>query len=251
MKKLLFSFVALCMGMCAMAQSTIYVYQKDGNTCEIAVSNLDSISFTKPTTGTENGYTWVDLGLPSGLRWATTNVGATNPEDYGNYYAWGETTTKSDYSWDTYKYGSRYNVLTKYCNDANYGKDSFTDTLTTLELADDAATANWGGNWRMPTITEWQELRENCSWIWTDDYNNTGVAGDIVKSKNGNSIFLPAAGYYFGKDLINANKYGLYWSSSLRTDGPHGAQYVEFYTYMNSLENMIRICGLSVRAVVK
>ena len=88
MKKLFFSIFALCMGMCAMAQSTIYVYQKDGNTCEIAVSNLDSISFTKPTTGTENGYKWIDLGLS--VRWASMNVGATVPEEYGNYYAWGE-----------------------------------------------------------------------------------------------------------------------------------------------------------------
>ena len=252
MKKLLFSFIALCMGMCAMAQSIIYVYQKDGNTCEIAVSNLDSISFTKPTTGTENGYTWVDLGLPSGLRWATMNVGATVPEEYGDYFAWGEIATKNTYSWSNYTLANgSYDALTKYCSDANYGKDGFTDELTTLKAADDAATQIWGGNWRMPTIEEWSELKNNCDWKWTNDYNNTGMAGDIVTSKtNGNTIFLPAAGYR-DDELGLAGSGGYYWSSSLYAYGPLDAQGVDFSSDYHNTSYDGRYCGRSVRPVSK
>ena len=107
---------------------------------------------------TINNHEYVDLGLPSGLRWATTNVGATNPEDYGNYYAWGETATKDSYTWETYTLADGgYGTLTKYCNEASYGT---VDNKTTLEATDDAATQIWGGAWRMPTDDEWQELRQ-------------------------------------------------------------------------------------------
>ena len=250
MKKLFFSIFALCMGMCAMAQSSVYVYQKDGETLEIPVSNLDSISFTKPTTGIENGYTWIDLGLS--VRWATMNVGATNPEDYGDYYAWGEIATKITYDWTNYKYANGdYSALTKYCDDANSGKDGFTDELTTLTAADDAATQNWGGNWRMPTINEWKELIDNCDWKWTNDYNNTGVAGDIVTSKtNGNTIFLPAAGYHYGDVLYNAGSSGRYWSSSLYTGSPYLAKCVFFDSDDHSTDSDDRSCGRSVRPVL-
>ena len=97
----------------------------------------------------------VDLGLPSGLKWASCNVGATTPEGYGDYFAWGETATKKDYSWATYKHANGdKNKLTKYCTDASYGNDGFTDDKTTLDPEDDAATANWGKEWRMPTDAE-------------------------------------------------------------------------------------------------
>ena len=182
-------------------------------------------------------YAVVDLGLPSGLKWAACNVGATKPEEYGNYYAWGETEVKTTYSWATYKWCNGSNTtLTKYNTDSDYGT---VDNKTQLELADDAARANWGGAWRMPTDAEWTELRENCEWTWTDDYNGTGVKGRIVTSNiNGNSIFLPAA-----DDL------GYYWSSSLRTDYPFYAWDVAFGS-VNVYRYDYRYFGQSVRPVL-
>ena len=249
MKKFIFSLAALCMGMCAMAQSSVYVYQKNGKPFKLAVSNLDSISFTKPiTTGTENGYAWVDLGLS--VKWATCNLGATKPEEYGNYYAWGETATKDSYTWETYTLANGSSTtLTKYCYDENYGT---VDNKTTLEVADDAATYNWGGNWRIPTIDECQELIDNCIWTWTDNYNNTGVAGYIVTSKsNDESIFLPAAGYYVGPDQNLAGTYGDYLSSSLNASRVFYEQNMAFRSSFYSTSGDDRSHGQSVRAVVK
>ena len=199
---------------------------------------------------TEKGYEYVDLGLPSGLKWATCNVGATAPEDYGNYYAWGETEPKTTYDWSTYKWcNGRYDTQTKYCTSGRYGT---VDDKTVLELADDAARANWGGQWRMPTDDEWTELRENCTWTWTSDYNGTGVAGRIVTSKtNSNSIFFPAAGYRGSDDLNNAGGNGFYWSSSLYTDGPLNAWGVYFCSANLYGGSLGRYCGRSVRGVVK
>ncbi len=201
--------------------------------------------------GIENGYYYVDLGLPSGTKWAACNVGATTPEAYGNYYAWGETEPKTTYSWATYKWcNGSSSTLTKYCNNASYGKDSFTDDKTVLDLEDDAAAVNWGGAWRMPTDAEWTELRENCTWTWTYYYNGTGVAGRIVTSKiNGNSIFLPAAGCRSRDRLWNAGD-GLYWLSSLDTDIPYIARNVNFYSVGVLREIHSRDNGLSVRPVL-
>ena len=109
----------------------------------------------------------VDLGLPSGIRWASCNVGATTPEGYGYYFAWGETESKDYYGWTTYKYtNGGYGKMTKYCNDASHGDNGFTDMKTVLEPEDDAAAANWGNAWRMPTDAEWKELLEQCTWKW-------------------------------------------------------------------------------------
>ena len=121
--------------------------------------NVSAVSVFK--SGTQDGHDYVDLGLTSGTKWATANVGAKTPQDYGNYYAWGEVTTKSTYAWSTYKYDD-YNKLTKYCSKSSYGKDGFTDTKTTLDLSDDAAYVNWGGKWRMPTDEQQTELRNEC-----------------------------------------------------------------------------------------
>ena len=156
----------------------------------------------------------VDLGLPSGIKWASCNVGAEKPEDYGNYYAWGEVLPKKDYSWATYKYANgAYNKLKKYCTEASYGDNGFTDNKTTLDPEDDAACANWGGSWRMPTDAEWTELREQCTWTWT---TQNGINGYRVASKtNSNSIFLPAAGYRRDTGLGRVGYGGDYWSSSL------------------------------------
>ena len=178
-----------------------------------------------PLTGTENGHDWVDLGLPSGTLWATMNVGASAPEEYGDHFAWGETTPKSIYDWSTYKYcNGSSTTLTKYCTDSEYGT---VDNKTTLELADDAAHANWGGSWRMPTNAELTELRTQCTWKWM---TRNGVSGRKVTGPNGNSIFLPAAGYY-SSSLNYAGSDGNYWSSSL--DGVDGNSYA-CRVYFNS-----------------
>ena len=175
----------------------------------------------KQVKGIENGYEWVDLGLPSGLKWATCNIGATTPEGYGDYFAWGEIAPKEDYSsyWETYKYcnGSETS-LTKYCNNSSYGYNGFTDNKTTLDLSDDAARANWGGKWRMPTQAEYDELINNCTWTRT---TQSGVNGYSVTSKtNGNSIFLPAAGYRSDTSVYGVGFCGYYWSSSLYESDP-------------------------------
>ncbi len=160
---------------------------------------------------------WVDLGLPSGLLWATRNVGASSPEDYGDYFAWGETQPKEVYSWSTYRYGNGGSQLTKYCNDSYYGYNGFTDNLTMLQPSDDAATANWGGGARTPTEAEWDELIRHTTSQWT---TRNGVNGMLLTSSNGNSLFLPAAGYRWGSSLRRAGSDGFYWSSSLYTDLP-------------------------------
>lgn len=193
-------------------------------------------------------HTWVDLGLPSGLKWATCNVGAEKPEDYGYYYAWGQILPKEDYSWTTYKYANiAYNKLTKYCTDAGYGDDGFTDNKTILAPEDDAAHINWRGNWRMPTKDEWQELMDNCVWVWT---TQNGVNGYLVTGKtNGNSIFLPAAGFRNGTSFYNVGHSGDYWSSSLLDDRPRSAWYVSFDSDDVHRYDYFRYYGQSVRPV--
>ena len=189
----------------------------------------------------------VDLGLS--VKWATCNVGATKPEDYGNYYAWGEIATNDSYTWENYTLANgSYTTLTKYCSDASYGKDGFTDGLTTLTAADDAATQNWGSNWRMPTIDEWQELIDNCTWTWT---TKNSVNGYKVKATNGSSIFLPAAGYCSNVELYLAGSYGSYWSRSLGTYDPLYAQHVYFYSDRHDTSYYDRCLGQSVRPVLK
>ena len=187
----------------------------------------------------------VDLGLPSGLKWASCNIGATAPEDYGNYYAWGETTTKTDYSWATYKHANGdYNKLTKYCS--YNGNNGFTDDKTTLDPEDDAAYVNWGGDWRMPTRAEVDELLNNCTWTWT---TQNGVNGYQVASKtNGNSIFLPAAGCR-DADLNNAGSIGYYWSASLNDYYPGNTWCINFGSDYHDRGYNSRYFGFSVRPV--
>ena len=185
----------------------------------------------------------MDLGLS--VKWATCNVGASKPEEYGDYFAWGETTPKSTYDWSTYKYyNGSFDSLTKYNNKSSYGT---VDNKTTLELSDDAARANWGGSWRMPTKAEQDELREKCTWTWT---TQNGVNGYKVTSKiNGKSIFLPAAGYRYDGSLYDAGSYGQYWSSSLYANCPGSAWDVFFYSAYVLRGDYGRGCGFSVRPV--
>ena len=193
------------------------------------------------TVAKENVHDYVDLGLS--VKWATCNVGADSPEDYGDYFAWGETEPKSTYDWNTYKWcqGSE-TTMTKYCTDS-YG----TVDKTQLDLSDDAAHMNWGGSWRMPTDDELTELREKCSWTWTIQ---NGVKGYKVTSKtNGNSIFLPAAGCRYVSSLFRAGSDGYYWSSSLGTGYPGSARFVLFDSGGVDWLNANRNLGPSVRPV--
>lgn len=161
---------------------------------------IKSFTTKKATTGTLNGHDWVDLGLPSGIKWATCNVGASTPTETGDYYAWGETYTKSVYDSDNYSY---YNskVISSNISGSIY----------------DVAQMKWNGKWRMPTLKEMTELRDKCSFTWT---TIDGVKGAKLTGPNGNSIFLPAGGaigpiYLDGSTVKNVGIYGNYWSATL------------------------------------
>ena len=228
--------------------------------------------------------TAVDLGLPSGTLWASCNLGGTNAWDYGDYYAWGETALhytgsvgtwktgfEDGFTWDTYKFAAnRYTSLTKYCSSAAYGKDGYTDALTKLELADDAAQAVWGNEWVIPTIKQWIELSKECYWKWTDNYNNKGKKGYVVYKvknvsdkgkKSGGSqasyststdthIFLPASGCCVGTGIQQRNKYGYYWSATLDKANP-SFSYEVFFENNSVKDNDIsrRYDGQSIRPV--
>ncbi len=211
-------------------------------------SKNNSINEEIPISNTLNGHEWVDLGLPSGTKWATCNVGASVPGEYGDYFAWGETTPKSYYGWDNYKYcnGDPYK-LTKYCFDAYFGNNGFIDNLTTLERTDYATTANWGNGWRMPTKAELEELIGRCSWTWT---NYGGSNGYRVTGPNGNTIFLPAAGYSYNGSLRYDGINGCYWSNLLCSDYTYFAWHLWFSSgdYITD-DDFYRSCGFTVRAV--
>ena len=208
-------------------------------TCSVTV-------ITTPTSsGSENGYEYVDLGLS--VKWATCNVGSTSPEGYGSYFAWGETSPKSDYSWTTLK----------YCNDTtgdsfskyNRNQDGTKDNKTVLDLSDDAARANWGGSWRMPTYAEFQELIDKCTWTWTTVNGKNGYK--VVSKSNGNFIFLPAAGYRNYTSLDNAGSNGYYWSGSLGESYSYDARYLYFNSGNHGTDDFYRRYGRSVRPVFR
>ena len=195
----------------------------------------------------------VDMGTVvngKNIKWASFNIGASSPEEYGLYYAWGETEPKSNYIWDTYKWCNvLYNTLTKYNTNSSYGN---VDNKTVLESSDDVASVKLGGKWRMPTDAEWTELQTKCTWTWTTNYNGTGVKGRIVTATNGNSIFLPAAGYRGNTIPVNAGSYGYYWSSSLDTGNPNYVWYVNFSSgYVLRDHDLYRYYGYSVRPVLE
>ena len=184
--------------------------------------------FEKGDMGVVNGHAWVDLGLPSGTKWATCNIGATSPEEYGDYFAWGETSTKSYMSENSLTDG-------KYMNDIS-GNAQY-----------DAAVANWGGGWRMPTKSEMQELIDKCTWTWTAQ---NGVNGyKVTSTVNSNSIFLPAAGYRDGASLNLAGYHGRYWSST--PNGNYSASCLNFGSSSRSVSSNYRHYGRTVRPVIE
>ena len=219
---------------------------QEGTTTPDTPTEPDTPDTPTEPENTENGHEYVDLGLS--VKWATCNVGATKPEEYGDYFAWGEVEPKATYNWSTYKWcnGSE-KTLTKYNTDNSYGT---VDNKTVLEAADDAATANWGGSWRMPTYEEQDELRNNCTWIWTTE---NGVNGYRVTSNKAGytdkSIFLPAAGSRGYGGIDDVGSYAYYWSSSLYTDSPYDAYSLYFYSSYVGWYNDGRNSGRSVRSV--
>lgn len=206
----------------------------------------DEISFTTEEEEEEGcepdgeiaGHYYVDLGLPSGVKWATCNVGASSPEDYGDYFAWGETSPKVVYDWDTYLH---WNDLDGdgYCD---YGEPTINSDISG-NVQYDAATANWGGNWRMPTKDEMQELVDHCEWEWTQV---NGVNGSKVIGPNGSCIFLPAAGLRYGTSLTNDGNYGSCWSS---TPYVSYASHLSFYDGDEGVYGSNRYYGQTVRPI--
>ena len=189
----------------------------------------------------------VDLGLPSGTLWATTNIGAANPEDFGDYFAWGETQPKDVYDWSTYMWcnGNNNFALTKYNNDSSHGNNGFVDNKTELDPEDDAATANWGSEWRMPSLEQIQELLNNCTTQWTAI---NGVNGRLLTSTiNGETLFLPANGYLDGSTFNGGS--GNYWSRTLDTSFSPQAYYLNFGSSLVRTYSLGRQYGFSVRAV--
>ena len=224
------------------------------------------VTFENPNPYNGTVGTAVDLGLPSGTLWADHNIGATNPEDYGDYYSWGETATKETYDWSTY--------FDTNDGGQTFGKYNNDDGKTELETSDDVASQTWGGKWQMPTQAMIAELKSQCYWVWTTTYNGKSVNGYIVykaktdtdkgaKVTSGSSpssdydvataphLFLPAAGYRWGSELNYAGSYGLYWSRSLDPDYSKYAYNLSFYSDLvwgNSA--FYRSDGFAVRPVV-
>ena len=183
---------------------------------------------TGNVSGTIAGHDWVDLGLPSGLKWATCNVGASKPHNYGNYYAWGETTTKSEYTEENSV--TMGQPMSDFSGNATY----------------DAARANWGSTWRMPTKAEMQELENNCTWTWTAQ---GGINGYKVTGPNGNSIFLPAAGFCSGSSHSEVGEFGYYWSSKPYESGTYCAYRLDFDSGGHDVLWINRSYGHTVRPV--
>ncbi|MBR3871427.1 MAG: InlB B-repeat-containing protein, partial [Paludibacteraceae bacterium] len=201
------------------------------------------------STGIADGHEWVDLGF--GTKWATMNVGAESPEDYGDYFAWAETSPKSTYNWSTYKWCSvsaNSFYLTKYCGKSQYGA---VDNRIFVNSSDDAAYVNWGSNWRYPSANEFSTLMNPnfTKWTWT---TQNGVNGYKVTSLiNGNSIFLPAAGMYKDSNTIGVGTYGYYWTDYIYTYQP----FESYGPYFNSREKdsettAMRYEGYSIRPVL-
>ena len=218
-----------------------------------AVAALMLIMFVAVGCNKEkDGQVYVDLGLPSGTLWATCNVGASVPEEYGDYFAWGETSTKARFNWRNYKYckDGYCRDLTKYCFDHNEGYQDFTDELTELQPCDDAATVKWGSEWCIPSRFQWEELCQNTTVTYTD---LNGVSGLLFVANNGNSLFLPAAQSKMEDEIEDPHSgIGRYWSSSLSLYSPEAAFRFTFSkdgNYGVSALDSPRFRGQSIRPV--
>lgn len=192
-------------------------------------------------------HEYVDLGLPSGTLWATCNLGASSPEENGDYFAWGETVPKNEYTYGNYKWWyhdeNGYRYISKYNTDSNFGP---VDGKTELEPEDDAAYVNWGSSWRMPSYDQVAELVNTCSWQWT---SRNGVTGHLITGTNGNTMFLPAAGYCDGSSPEYVGTYGNFWSRALYSFIPDRAIALYLDSQYWDSEDMSRYMGHVIRAV--
>ena len=232
-------------------KATITASANDGSgvtaTCNVVVSPQAPEGAVYMGTHTADGFR---------LYWATSNLSSSGlcaqPEDYGDYYAWGEVESKEEYSWTNYKFrtsGDHYDNIkfSKYNTKDSYGD---VDNKTVLDPEDDAAHVILGGKWRMPTIEEWTELISQCKWTQT---TQNGVNGRLVTASNGNSIFLPNGGYREFNGLWSAGILGMYWSPSIsiNSDSPvWGINYLDGYDKEARLSSEWRYRGLSIRPVV-
>ena len=270
------------------AAAQISLYDADGNVIFSSKETPAYVDFNynAPTKGEENGHAWVDLGLPSGTLWATCNIGATKPWEYGDHYAWGEIQIKESYDWSTYKwmnhdvnnkYGcAKYQIADNKTEGVWYDSDGnfIGDGKTELDHSDDAAAQTWGGKWQMPTAAMLNELINQCYWIWTTTYNGQNVNGFVVyKAKSDTDkgvkvyegatsssdyneskdthIFLPAVGYGGDTGIKNAGCVGGYWSCSLSESDSVCAYNLGFTTsYLDRYDYYLRSNGYSVRPVV-
>lgn len=262
MKKLILSVVAMAsLALAANAETYMLVTTTDGHRDLYDVETVVEVDYSiaeyvaTTVSGTLDNYDYVDLGLS--VKWATYNVGATKPEETGNYFSWGETKPKKDYSESTYEWCEHKKVVkntripqdfTKYNTDSTYGT---VDNKTVLEAADDAATANWGNSWRMPTHDEIVEMVYGCDWKWVDNFNGSGITGNLGTSRaNGNTIFLPATGYFDGTELIKVNE-GHFMSSTLdESQVTHALTFgFEYKRAPRPNWSLYRILGSCLRAV--
>ena len=192
-------------------------------------------------------YEYVDLGLPSGTLWATCNLGASSPEEYGDYFAWSETVPKDEYTYENYKWWyydeDGYRYISKYNTSSDFGP---VDNKTEMEPEDDAARVNMGTSWCLPSVEQVVELVNSCTWQWTQ---SNGVNGHLVTGPNGNTMFLPAAGYRDGSSLEYAGTYGIYWSRSLYSYLPDRAYCLYFDSQYWDSEDFSRYYGHVIRAV--
>ena len=245
MKKIfsMFAFVAMCVVLFTACEGL-----------DLGIGKKDKY----PVSGTHNGHDYVDLGLS--VMWATCNIGAKNPEDYGDYFAWGEVEPKTVYNWHTYKFAQYVTdttiVFTKYCNLSDDAKDGIVDNKYVLDLEDDAARVNWGGKWRMPTTDEINELMNRCFW---NSHVHTSSDGDIdysdgwqimgAEGANNNYMFLPAAGYMIEDVLYDEeseDNVGCYWSNRLSSENSSLA----YYIWATQWSAASRAVGLTIRPVL-
>lgn len=197
-----------------------------------------------------NDHEWMDLGLPSGTLWATMNLGASSPEKYGDYYAWGEVATKSYFTFASYTLSKDPDGYTRYVPKAKagvFGYDGFYDTLTSLAEDDDAARAVWGEGWEMPTYEQMQELLTCCTWVWTQ---LNGINGYRVYGPNGQSIFLPASGSRSVSHKVGVGKCTFLWLRDLYTPNPSMGCCLYLNERMYYLSTSLRYLGQVVRPVL-
>jgi hypothetical protein len=208
------------------------------------------------TSGTENGHDWLNLGMPSGVKWATMNVGASSPTDYGDMIAWAETKSKvgnGSYYFSDLKYSnSNGTQFTKYVTNPTYGTP---DGFSTLQPEDDAASVNWGGSWRMFTHEEAIELFDNSTSFAATSFNNVTRKGVLVVGRNGREIFMPASGIsFYYTPYYNRDNEGYYWSSSLYNERNYECWFMSPNPNIGKIRPSFRYdryYGMPIRPVVK